>query len=119
MDTLGLPTVFFTHSAADLQWPELAQLICPDDLNCRTSHSKALNENPAIADWFFNLPLYHQVCRCVLQGSPRCYTDYWMRFEWQHRGSPHLHGVAWLKDALDDEKILNQIAHHTTGEWGG
>ena len=27
VDTLGLPTVFFTHSAADLQWPELARLI--------------------------------------------------------------------------------------------
>ena len=24
VDTLGLPTVFFTHSVADLQWPELA-----------------------------------------------------------------------------------------------
>ena len=23
VDTLGLPTIFFTHSAADLQWPEL------------------------------------------------------------------------------------------------
>ena len=22
VDTLGLPTIFFTHSAADLQWPE-------------------------------------------------------------------------------------------------
>ena len=29
VDTLGLPTIFFTHSAADLQWPELAHLICP------------------------------------------------------------------------------------------
>ena len=27
VDTLGLPTIFFTHSAADLQWPELAKLI--------------------------------------------------------------------------------------------
>ncbi len=27
VDTLGLPTVFFTHSAADLQWPELARLL--------------------------------------------------------------------------------------------
>ena len=26
--TLGHPTVFFTYSAADLQWPELAKLIC-------------------------------------------------------------------------------------------
>ena len=31
VDTLGLPTIFFTHSAADLQWPELARLICPED----------------------------------------------------------------------------------------
>ena len=31
IDTLGLPTVFFTHSAADLQWPELGKLLCPDD----------------------------------------------------------------------------------------
>ena len=30
VDTLGLPTVFFTHSAADLQWLELANLICQD-----------------------------------------------------------------------------------------
>ena len=27
IDTLGLPTIFFTHSAADHQWPELANLI--------------------------------------------------------------------------------------------
>ena len=25
--------------------------------------------------------------------------DYWYRYEWQHRGSPHVHGVAWLSDA--------------------
>ena len=36
VDTLGLPTVFFTHSAADLQWPELAQLICPNNPDSRT-----------------------------------------------------------------------------------
>ena len=30
VDTLGMPTVFFTHSAADGQWPKLARLICPD-----------------------------------------------------------------------------------------
>ena len=29
-DTLGLPTVFLTHSAADSQWPDLARLICPE-----------------------------------------------------------------------------------------
>ena len=45
VDTFGLPTIFFTHSAANLQWPELAQLICPENVDSSLSHSKALQEN--------------------------------------------------------------------------
>ena len=41
VDTLGLPTVFLTHSAADLQWPELACLICPDNPDDRSKRSEA------------------------------------------------------------------------------
>ena len=26
-------------------------------------------------------------------------TDYWNRCEWKHRGSPHVHGILWLKNA--------------------
>ena len=33
--------------------------------------------------------------------------DYWLRFEYQHRGSPCVHGVAWLEDAPDVEKVLS------------
>ena len=104
IDTLGLPTIFFTHSAADLQWPELAHLICPEDPNTPATRVKAVNENPAIADWFF----CHRVQKFldafyvgVLQA-----TDYWLRFEWQHRGSPHVHGVAWLPNAPDVKQLL-------------
>ena len=105
VDTLGLPTIFFTHSAADLQWPELANLICPDDPDSRSSHAKAVIENPAISDWFF----YYRV-----QEFIKAYyvgvlgvTDYWMRFEWQHRGSPHVQGLAWFPDAPDVEQLLS------------
>ena len=104
VDTLGLPTIFFTHSAADLQWPELAQLICPDNPDSRTARAKAVIENPALADWFF----YHRVMEFVkafyigVLGA----TDYWLRFEWQHRGSPHVHGLAWLPDTPDVEQLL-------------
>ena len=48
IDTLGIPTIFFTHSAADLQWPDLTKLICP-----ASNQSQAVIENPAIADWYF------------------------------------------------------------------
>ena len=103
VDTLGLPTVFFTHSAADLQWPELAHLICPDNPDSRTARAKAVIENPALADWFF----YHRVIQFVkafytgVLGA----TDYWLRFEWQHQGSPHVHGLAWLPDTPDVEQL--------------
>lgn len=101
VDTLGLPTIFFTHSAADLQWPELAHLVCPEDPDSRSSRTRAIIENPATTDWFF----YHR----VLKFNDAFYvgvlgvTDYWMRFEWQHRGSSHVHGLAWLPNAPDVE----------------
>ena len=30
-----------------------------------------------------------------------------LRFKYQHRGSPHVHSVAWLEDAPDVEKVLS------------
>ena len=34
-------------------------------------------------------------------------TDYWLWFEWQHRGSPHVHGLVWLPNAPDVEQLLS------------
>ena len=105
VDTLGLPTIFFTHSAADLQWPELANLICPDNPGSRSSRTKAVIENPSISDWFF----YYRVVEFIKASYVGVLgvTDYWMRFEWQHRGSPHVHGLAWLPDAPNVEHLLS------------
>ena len=105
VDTLGMPTVFFTHSAADGQWPELARLICPDSADSSSSRAAAVSQNPATADWFF----YHRITKFIdsfyvdILGA----ADYWYRFEWQHRGSPHVHGLAWLSDAPDVERLLS------------
>ena len=33
-------------------------------------------------------------------------TDFWLCFEWQHRGSPHVHGLAWLSNAPNVEEVL-------------
>ena len=105
VDMLGMPTVFFTHSAADNQWPELARLICTDNPESSSSRSTAVNQNPAIADWLF----YERISKFVeafyvdILGA----SDYWFRFEWQHRGSPHVHGLAWLPNAPDGEKLLS------------
>ena len=105
VDTLGLPTVFFTHSAADLQWLELSRLICPDDPDSSSSRNRALVENPAIADWFF----HHRIQKFIdaFYVGVRGATDYWMHFEWQHCGSPHIHGLVWFPDAPDVEQVLS------------
>ena len=105
VDTLGMPTIFFMHSAADQQWPELARLICPDDPDSSSSRSKALMENPAIADWSF-YHCIHKFIDAFYKGVLRA-SDYWMRFEWQHRGSPHVHGLAWLEDAPNVETLIS------------
>lgn len=93
VDTLGLPTVFFTHSAADLQWSELASLIA-DDTTSPSSRSEAVTNNPAVADWFF----HHRFQKYLKEES-------WKQkiFGFDTNGSteaaPHVHGVAWLPNA--------------------
>ena len=104
VDTLGLPTLFFTLSAADLQWPELANLLDVDEPQNSAARSTAVVENPCMTDWFF----YHRVIKFMdvfFIGILKA-EDYWLRFEYQHRGSPHVHGVAWLHDAPDVQNIL-------------
>ena len=49
VDTLGLPTVFFTHSAADVHWPELAHLLAVEDPTNSTSRPNAVIEKPCLA----------------------------------------------------------------------
>ncbi len=87
-----------------IQWPELARLIA-ENLDESSSRSSAVNNNPAIADWFFyeRISKFMKTFYVDVLGA----TDYWFRFEWQHRGSPHVHGVAWLHNAPDIEKLLS------------
>lgn len=104
IDSLGLPTIFFTHSAADTQWPELANLISPADVISQTSRVQAVNQNPAVADWFFYKRIQYFINDYYV-GVLKT-VDYWYRLEWQHRGSPHVHGLAWLPNAPDVQSIV-------------
>lgn len=49
VDVLGMVTIFFTDSAANLQWPELAHLIGAENIGW-AGHNNALIENPAIVN---------------------------------------------------------------------
>ncbi|XP_055329698.1 uncharacterized protein LOC129582250 [Paramacrobiotus metropolitanus] len=111
---VGMPTLFFTLSAADLYWPELLTLMAPEtDLVNLTSadsykeRNKLLQDNPAIADWFFTERAQFFIHDVL--GPHLKIEDYWYRYEFQHRGSVHLHGLLWLTGAPDTAK-LNQMS---------
>ena len=73
-----------------------------------------LNENLAIAAYYFQKCwqiFYEEVVMPQLNV-----VDYWWRFEWQHRGSSHIHGFLWLREApsvddlgLDDDQSVYQF----------
>ena len=71
----------------------------------KQAHAKAVVDNPALADWFF----YYRIQKFVdaFYVNTLKATDYWMRFEWQHRGSPHVNGLAWLTNAPDVENLFS------------
>ena len=99
VDALGLPTISFTHSAADLHWSELAQLICPDSPDSRAACAKAIIKNPALANWFF----YHRVMEFIKALSSDLLTT---GYSSGSTMGPHVHGLAWLPGTPDVEQLL-------------
>ncbi|MCL7044102.1 hypothetical protein MKW94_009965, partial [Papaver nudicaule] len=120
---LGPPTIFFTLSAADLQWPELFALLDPenrletlDPIERNREKARLLNENPLVASWFFQKRV--QLFFKEYLKKEFLVVDYWYRFEWQHRGSGHVHGFLWLRDAPDTSDIAtNEQVRRLTCEY--
>ena len=102
---LGAPTLFFTLSAADIQWPELYRLLDSDGNTISSTNeqienrrrTKLLIDNPLIVAWFFK----HRADSFIKDVLFKKFKviDHWFRIEFQHRGSPHIHGFIWLEGA--------------------
>ena len=78
IEQLGMPTAFFTLSAADTQWSELQSLL----LNCSdTSHGpvQMVAKNPLLCAWYF----HHRVKAFIehFLTSELGIVDYWWRYE--------------------------------------
>ena len=102
---LGAPTIFFTLSAADIQWSELYRLIDPDFATISNTNeqiesrkrAKLLMDNPLIVASFFK-HRFNSFIKNILFKKFKV-IDYWFRIEFQHRRSPHIHGFIWLEGA--------------------
>ncbi|GBP71338.1 hypothetical protein EVAR_57722_1 [Eumeta japonica] len=127
---LGKPTVFFTISANEIGWLDLLQLlykvktrvnITKEEISQLHYMAKStlINEDTVTCAIYFNKLV--NVVMNILQ-SKTCspfqkyrVRHYFKRIEFQHRGSPHAHILAWLdnapKDALNEdyEKAIELI----------
>jgi hypothetical protein len=100
-------------SAADIQWPDLHRHMpahdAPpaDDHAAYRRHASDLNDNPALAAYYFK-KRWDVFFETIVKQKLRI-KDYWWRFEWQNRGSSHIHGFLWLEDAPKVEDLrLNE-----------
>jgi hypothetical protein len=100
--------VFFTFSAADFHWPELHKIMPPSNEYQRNSSQEFhqnIIDNPHIAAWFFS-KRFEIFFNDVLKPQWDL-EDWWFRYEWQHRGSAHVHGIGKRRNVpvIDWEKI--------------
>lgn len=112
VNQLGIPTLFLTLSSADLWWPCMTRHFGLTDEYIATLTEKQLsklmqeklNENPLIADAYFTKRVDEFLA--ILKKKFNI-ADYWMRFEYQFRGSPHLHALIWIDGAPDVRSFDN------------
>ena len=105
--------LFFTLSAADAHWPDLHRLI--EEARAQQTGGPLLDIgtlDPGAAQRrrVDNLINYPHICASFLHYRFKLfldvaktipslqYVDFWCRYEWQFRGSGHIHGIIWLRD---------------------
>ena len=110
IQTLGIPTWFFTLSAADMKWPEVIQAIARqygtvymEDEVLKLSWRKKsmwLRSNPITVARMFQYRLDTFVIT-FLKSSLKPIgevVEYVIQVEFQAKGSSHAHTLVWIKD---------------------
>ena len=120
---LCCPHLFFTFSAADLQWhdlrvqmPDFERLFELSEQEQYRAAARNLTDNPHIAAAYL-VKRFELFFSCVIKKLFDV-QDYWYRFEWQDRGSGHIHGFLWLNGPpqpnTDTEESRNAMAQYWT-----
>jgi ATP-dependent DNA helicase PIF1 len=121
---LDCPHLFFTFSAADIQWLDLhvqmpdfpgREAFTTDPLRHRKA-SQNVTDNPHITAEYLACrfkAFFDKVMKRVLPVA-----DYWYRFEWQQRGSGHIHGFLWLHDEPNPSTVDEMARQRIVDYWG-
>ncbi|XP_059064746.1 uncharacterized protein LOC131856825 [Cryptomeria japonica] len=104
---IDTPTIFFTLSAADMYWPDLHALMLGTSPNtsreAQNWRKKNVIDYPHIVAHYMHLR--HTIFRKEILEKGMNIKDYWCRYEWQHRGSPHVHRFLWINGAPNMDNI--------------
>jgi len=115
INQLGLPTFFATFAAAETRWTDLLLLLCKKDgRNITKMTLKIYHGWTSVNQFNFSYPENPTTCarhfhyrtqlflNNILKTSVSLIgqlNDYFIRVEFQQRGSPYLHCLFWVKDA--------------------
>jgi len=114
---LGIPTLFISLSAADTKWIELLKsiyilvhhkTITNNELENMSWSDKCelISKDPGTCARFFNNKV-QKFIKHILKSPHSPFgilTNSFYRVEFQHRGSPHIHGLLWIKNAPHYQK---------------
>ena len=118
---LGNPTWFCSFSAAETRWTHLLKTLgrivdrkeyTDVEIKQMTWEQKSdlIQKDPVTCARNFE-HMVQLFIRDVLKSSVMPIgeiADYFYRIEFQQRGSPHIHGLFWVKEALQYEKSSNE-----------
>lgn len=138
---LGKPTFFLTPTAGESQWPELLQCLMKfsekdKTISLREAYELEYNEksnlirnDPVMCANYFNHKLDKFIKLLTEQNSlfyELTVEDYFIRIEFQLRGSPHAHILLWLNESMPayennndnvKKEIINLIDRFITCEY--
>jgi ATP-dependent DNA helicase PIF1 len=115
--------VFVTFSCADMQWHELQRHL-PRFTDYNTGEARTrqrivwsnIQDYPHIVAHYLDIRF-----RAFLKHVLYPYlgvTDHWYRYEWQHRGSGHIHCLLWVTDAPPLDPSTDRARAEFARYWG-
>lgn len=117
---LGAAHFFLTLSAADLHWDDLMRHLplydewWNGDASQRIRISRDnIRDNPHIVSYWFHYRF--QTFKDVVIDRKFKIRDYWFCYEWQGRGSTHVHGVYWVEFLIASNYTPTNFEMHSRG----
>ena len=96
--------VFVTFSCADMQWhdlqrhlPRFAEYVTEDNSTRQKIVWSNIQSYPHIIAHYLDIRFRTFLKHVIIPYLK--VTDYWFRYEWQHRGSGHVHCLFWTESA--------------------